>query len=182
MSDPGKPLPPSKMAEPQSDEALIAEIRLQLDHHAEVIDAATASRLHQARNRAVAAASPPSLSQRLFSLLAPASHAAPSLVWGGLASAAVLAIVLIKLPSPLQRDPLYPEPPAAIASAPASSGQHLDYADQDPDALALLASNDDLDLYQDIDFYMWLSARTPHPPASGDADTQSPTTTGQPAG
>lgn len=125
-----------------SDHSLLQGIRKQLDAHAEGLDAATASRLHLARNQALKAAQQGGLRQWF--------RRHPISLWAssGIAAAALAVVVLIGNPSsPL--DPAHNDGPLATIQT-------------DTD-LEILASNDGLDLYQDIDFYMWLSDQTASP-------------------
>ncbi len=139
---------PSKHALPQasgqsstSDDALLQSIRQQLDEHAEGLDAATASRLHSARNRALETAQQSSL--RRWFLTQPVLWASSSI-----AAAALAVVVLIGNPT--------------SHIAPLNGNIPLAAIQTDTD-LEMLASTDGLDLYQDIDFYMWLSDQTTSP-------------------
>lgn len=114
---------------PALDAPWLDDVRARLDESARDLDAATLSRLNQARQAALAAARP----------RAPWWRFAPWLV-GATATAALALAVGLALTLPGS-----PEP----AVAPVAAG--LDAADFD-----MLAAPDDLALYEDMEFYAWL--------------------------
>lgn len=116
---------------PNAQEERISEmLRAHLDESTENYDAATLSRLNQARQRALDAL-PSARSRRWY--------------WPGLGLALATALVLML---GVQREPLSPTPAAIEGS--------LVSMQLSEDEIALLASDDDLDMFQDLEFYAWL--------------------------
>jgi hypothetical protein len=103
-------------------------IRQQLEHSTRDLDAATLSRLNQARQAALQAAPRPKPRPWLW----PAS----------LATACTLALAVAIWPRLL--------PPAVVPPAAATA----------PEDFPILAGEEQLDLYQDLDFYAWLDAQS----------------------
>lgn len=114
----------------EDQQRLSARIRSHLDDSLQDYDAATLSRLNQARQRALDAL--PARRARAWQ-------------WPGLGLAATLALVLM---IGIQRQPPAP--------APASVDAGLMSAELSDEELALLASDDDLEMFQDLEFYAWL--------------------------
>ena len=112
------------------------QARSLLDDSAQSLDAATASRLNRARQAALA--------QR-----APRRRAAWVLMPAGLAGAcALLLAVGVWHGRRPQSAPLPAQPPAVAA------GNTVNAADLD-----MIASGDDMEMMQDLDFYAWLDAQ-----------------------
>ncbi len=116
------------MNEPEPDHPLAARARAQLDHDAAALDETTRVRLRAARLRALAALEGPASARRGFG--------APRGLVATAAGAAVLALV--------------------VASWPQREGTEGALA-VELDDVELLASADDLELYDDLDFYRWLA-------------------------
>ncbi len=112
------------------EERISEMLRAHLDESTENYDAATLSRLNQARQQALDAL--PSVRIRRW-------------YWPGLGLAAATALVLMLS---VQREPLSPTPVAAEDS--------LVSTQLSEDEIALLTSDDDLDMFQDLEFYAWL--------------------------
>ena len=116
------------MAEPDED-PWTRHIRQQLDTRARDLDAATLSRLNQARQAALQAARP---------------GKARSWLWPtALAGAFSLALAIAIWPRLMPQATL---PPAGAASA---------------DDFSMLAGEEQLELYEELDFYAWLEAQPP---------------------
>jgi negative regulator of sigma E activity len=117
------------MNEPRNDEAWIARATALLEESAENLDAATLSRLNQARHAAIAQ---------------PRSALRPWAFGAGLAGAAAavlgVAVGLHRFETPS---------PAASAAAPLQAGD-IDF---------LTSDDDTLDLYENLDFYAWLETQ-----------------------
>lgn len=118
-----------KPDDPALDAPWLDDVRARLDESARDLDAATLSRLNQARQAALAAARP----------RAPWWRFAPWLV-GATATAALALAVGLALTLPGSPEPVV---------APVAAG--LDAADFD-----MLSAPDDLALYEDMEFYAWL--------------------------
>lgn len=118
------------MAEPDED-PWTERIRQQLDTGARDLDAATLSRLNQARQAALQAATQAKPRPWLW----------PATLAGAFSLALAVAIWPRVLPSPVL-------PPEAGGSA---------------DDFSMLASEEQLELYGELDFYAWLDAQ----PSSG---------------
>lgn len=102
-------------------------IRQQLDHSARDLDAATLSRLNQARQAALQAARSP--------------KPRPWLWPTAMATACSLALAVAIWPR------VVPQP----VPAPTTASQ--------PEDFTMLAGDEQLDLYQELDFYAWLDAQ-----------------------
>ncbi|MBC7983902.1 MAG: hypothetical protein H7Y02_08615 [Candidatus Obscuribacterales bacterium] len=118
----------------ESTDAFEARTRAVLRDSAEHLDAATRSRLTQARYAALAAVERGN-SVRRSQWLMPA----------GVAAAAVFALILATGPLRSDRDQSDP----MLAAQPAEA---------DLDDLELIASEDSLELYREIEFYAWLDS------------------------
>jgi anti-sigma-K factor RskA len=131
--------PERKPDDPALDAPWLADVRARLDESARDLDAATLSRLNQARQAALAAARP----------RRPWWRIAPYLVGATATAALALAVGLaLTLPG---------SPESAVA--PVAAGLDvagLDAADLDAADLDMLSAPDDLALYEDMEFYAWL--------------------------
>ncbi|MEB2343776.1 MAG: hypothetical protein OZ948_03450 [Deltaproteobacteria bacterium] len=116
------------MSEREPDPPLVARARAQLDHDVAALDETTRARLRAARLRALGTLERPATTRRAF--VAPRGLVATA------AGAAVLALVVA---SWRQREDT--EGKLAV----------------ELDDVELLASADDLELYDDLDFYRWLA-------------------------
>lgn len=101
-----------------------------LDHSTQALDGETLARLNRARQAALAA-----------------RRRRPAPLWGGFAVAGASAMALA-LAIGLQRPP--PDPPVSSGIAPPPVASTTDEADDD-----LLAA-EDLEFFEDLDFYQWL--------------------------
>jgi hypothetical protein len=112
------------MKKPFDEEQLRAEAKALFDDSVERLDAATLSRLNQGRQKAL----------QEISAGAPAGQWARWVPAGGLAAAAVVAVVL------WQGEPVEHSAPAA--------GPATDFE--------ILLSEDSLDMLEDLEFYSWM--------------------------
>jgi anti-sigma-K factor RskA len=136
--------PERKPDDPALDAPWLADVRARLDESARDLDAATLSRLNQARQAALAAARP----------RAPWWRFAPWIVGATATAALALAVGLaLTLPG---------SPESAVVTVAASvDAAGPDVADLDASGLEvadldMLAAPDDLALYEDMEFYAWL--------------------------
>lgn len=116
------------MAEPDED-PWTERIRQQLDHSTRDLDAATLSRLNQARQAALQAARQPK----------PRPWVWPATLAGAFSLALAVAIWPRVVPQSVL-------PPDGAASA---------------DDFSMLAGEEQLELYEELDFYAWLEAQPP---------------------
>ncbi len=111
--------------QPVTDEEVVEQFTQRLERRADELDAATLSRLRQARAAALA------------ELEKPAARSVNNWVWaGGFASASVFAVALLLV---LNNDP------------PAGQGFEQMLADTE-----LLSEQDELEFFEELDFYVWL--------------------------
>ena len=119
--------PPDSTAQEQRISEML---RAHLDESVENYDAATLSRLNQARQHALDAL-PTTRHRQWF--------------WPGLGLAAAMALVLMLS---VQRQ--------SLTTSPDAVGDSLVGTQLSVDEIALLASDDDLEMFQDLEFYAWL--------------------------
>lgn len=108
----------------RDDKLLNQTIIQQLDQAADSLDGATHSRLNQARQKALAQATP---------------RTRPIWAWGGLATAAASALLVVTLWQGSPEPGLLPQP----------LGEDLE----------ILASEDELELLEELEFYQWLEQK-----------------------
>lgn len=121
----------------RNDDELINYARAALDRSLEQIDSVTSARLRQARQQAVAQA------ERRHGVIESRSYWAPA---AALFSGAVVALLLWLQPIDA------PPPPSLIAEHPADLLEP-----ESVDELELIASIEEIELYEELEFYLWLA-------------------------
>lgn len=137
-----KPLPTSTSA-PEPDADLIARARTALDDSAEQLDYASQLKLQRARSAALAALHPATPNLASQNLAPPQRWWRQNLFW--LAAAPAALAIVVALPLLVGS----PEPTDAMLA----SSEALDSFDD----LALLATDTELELLSDMEFYQWLA-------------------------
>lgn len=119
-----------------TDPIWLERAKVLLDQSAQNLDAATLSRLQQARHAALAR-QPPRRFRGWF-------------LSAGLVGACALLLVFVMMhPAPSETEIAVPTDAAATKSAETFSG----------DDMSIVSGDDSLELYQDLEFYAWLDAQ-----------------------